>query len=81
VAFLLLLLYPALTFVRFLKFLVSLLVFEDVRGKVILITGASSGMGEVCSIIPHQLTFDKILFMNPRLRGSAGHLSIESLEW
>ncbi|CAK9265012.1 unnamed protein product [Sphagnum jensenii] len=45
-AFLLLLLYPALTFVRFLKFLVSLLVFEDVRGKVILITGASSGIGE-----------------------------------
>jgi hypothetical protein len=47
-AFLLLLLYPALSFIRWIKFLVGLLVCEDVRGKVILITGASSGIGEVC---------------------------------
>ncbi|CAM6049183.1 unnamed protein product, partial [Sphagnum compactum] len=45
-AFLLLLLYPALSFIRWIKFLIGLLVCEDVRGKVILITGASSGIGE-----------------------------------
>jgi hypothetical protein len=47
-AFVLLLLYPALSFIRWIKFLVGLLMCEDVRGKVILITGASSGIGEVC---------------------------------
>jgi short-subunit dehydrogenase len=40
------LLYPALSFIRWIKFLVGLLMCEDVRGKVILITGASSGIGE-----------------------------------
>ncbi|CAM6027110.1 unnamed protein product [Sphagnum balticum] len=45
-AFLLLLLYPALSFIRWIKFLVGFLVCEDVRGKVILITGTSSGIGE-----------------------------------
>lgn len=38
---------PLVAFYKITKWLVSLVLHEDVRGKVVLITGASSGIGEV----------------------------------
>lgn len=38
---------PILMFWKVIKWTSSWLIYEDMRGKVVLITGASSGIGEV----------------------------------